>query len=276
MPPLISVVSPSWNQGEFLEECIKSCISASPDEVEHIVVDNCSDDSTPEVIARYPHLRSIVEADRGQSNALNKGIEAARADWILWLNVDDFLVEDTIEKYLDLVRQGCKFDAVYGHMNLVDQNSKLIRTVFQGQWRPWMIRFGAFGLPSTGTLFERSKLLEHPLAEDYHMIMDSEWSLRTAGRVRALRLRRETVAFRLTENNKTSSNVSTGAITPRHAEERLRLSSRFPAYGKWGETDQGIFYHSFTYLIRKIARFWILGDKFLSSLKKKVFDKTPA
>ena len=267
MKPLISVVSPSWNQGKYLAECLTSCLPENRDEVEHIIVDNLSNDLTLEVLAESPQVRSLIEKDSGQSDALNKGIQMARADWILWLNVDDFLVPGVIQKFLAEIRQGTAYDAIYGHMKLVDENSCKIRTVYQGRWRPWMIRFGIFGLPSTGTLFRKPILLENPISKDYHMIMDSEWCLRTAGKVRALRLDTETVCFRLSEDNKTAAHITTGKLTPRHAEERRKLAAYCPSYGKFGETDRGRAFHLATWCIRKAGRGLILTDKLLSKTR---------
>ena len=83
--PFFSVVTPSWNQGAWIEGCIKSVLQQGVEDFEHIVFDNCSDDQTAEVLARYPHLQTHIERDSGQSNALNKGFRQARGEIILSL-----------------------------------------------------------------------------------------------------------------------------------------------------------------------------------------------
>ncbi len=85
----ISIVTPSFNQGIFIEEAIKSVLSQGYSDLEHIIVDNCSTDTTASVLARYPHLKVICEPDQGQSDALNKGFKAATGDIVGWLNADD-------------------------------------------------------------------------------------------------------------------------------------------------------------------------------------------
>ncbi|MDB4295577.1 glycosyltransferase [Akkermansiaceae bacterium] len=273
MPPLISIVSPSWNQGAYIAECLSSCLVEEEGLIEHIVIDNCSDDETHQVIESFPHVRAIIEKDRGQSDAINKGIKAARGEWILWLNVDDFMIPGAVEHLIARIRSGIREDAVYGHMVLVDEHSERIRTVFQAWWRPWMIRFGVFATPSTGTLFRASILKENLIGEDFHMIMDTEWSLRTMGKVKALRLRREMVCFRLTEDNKTAAHIKTGHLTPRHAKERKVLGAKYPSYGNYGETGRGRLFHFGVKLVRKCGRFLILTDKVISKVQHDIKNK---
>lgn len=87
--PYFSVITPSWNQGAFIGECIESVLGQGDADFEHLIFDNCSTDSTAEVIARYPHVRCVRERDRGQSDAVNKGFLAAKGEIICWLNSDD-------------------------------------------------------------------------------------------------------------------------------------------------------------------------------------------
>lgn len=89
--PLFSVITPSYNQAAYIEGCIQSVLDQGvpPDQFEHLVFDNCSDDGTLEILARHPHVRVVSERDKGQGHALNKGLAAARGRIICWLNSDD-------------------------------------------------------------------------------------------------------------------------------------------------------------------------------------------
>src|SRR5438552_10816229 len=93
--PTISIVTPSFNQAQFVEECLQSVKSQSYGCVEHIVTDGVSTDGTVEIIKRYSqepssgYLRWASEPDHGQSDALNKGFRMATGDFVGWLNSDD-------------------------------------------------------------------------------------------------------------------------------------------------------------------------------------------
>lgn len=87
--PLISVITPSFNQAAYIEDTIRSVMMQDHPSWEHIVVDGGSTDGTRDILARYPHLRWVAEPDRGQADAVNKGLRLARGEIIGWLNSDD-------------------------------------------------------------------------------------------------------------------------------------------------------------------------------------------
>jgi glycosyltransferase involved in cell wall biosynthesis len=90
--PLISIITPSYNQGAFIEQTIRSVLLQDYPRVQHIVVDGGSTDGTLEVLRHYPHLEWLSEPDRGQADALNKGLRLAKGDIIGWINSDDYYV----------------------------------------------------------------------------------------------------------------------------------------------------------------------------------------
>ncbi len=93
----VSIITPSYNQGQYIEETIRSVMRQGPIDVEHIVIDGGSSDGTLEILQKYPHLKWISEKDGGQSDALNKGLALASGDIVGWLNSDDLYTEDILE-----------------------------------------------------------------------------------------------------------------------------------------------------------------------------------
>ncbi|MFH2101997.1 MAG: glycosyltransferase family 2 protein [Chloroflexota bacterium] len=108
--PKISIITPSFNQGQFIEETIRSVLLQGYPNLEYIIIDGGSTDQTIDIIRKYePWLAHWVsEPDRGQSHAINKGIEKATGDWIAWLNTDDIYLPDTFSKIATTVSQSAK------------------------------------------------------------------------------------------------------------------------------------------------------------------------
>ena len=95
--PRFSVITPSLNQGKYIETTIKSVLDQKFDSYEHIVIDGGSDDSTIEILKSYPHLKWVSEHDSGQSIALNKGFKMASGEIIAWINSDDWYAPKAFE-----------------------------------------------------------------------------------------------------------------------------------------------------------------------------------
>ncbi|BCA57121.1 hypothetical protein W02_42610 [Nitrospira sp. KM1] len=88
--PKLTILTPSFNQGRYIEQTIDSVRVQDYGPVEHIVIDGGSTDGTVDLLRRYPHVNWISEADRGQADALNKGLARATGDIIGWINSDDY------------------------------------------------------------------------------------------------------------------------------------------------------------------------------------------
>lgn len=124
--PKISVVTASYNQGRFLEECILSLIGQQYPNLEYILVDNESNDSTSETLKKYSKFIDvcIVEPDAGQSNAINKGLHRATGDILTWLNCDDRLAPEALHA-VALAFVNNKVDLVAGICQLMDVGGEI-------------------------------------------------------------------------------------------------------------------------------------------------------
>lgn len=96
--PLVSVITPTMNPGPRLARCLRSVTDQTYTHVEHIVIDGGSTDGSLEILATKPNVTWISEPDEGQSDAINKGFAMAKGDYLGWLNADDYLVPQAVER----------------------------------------------------------------------------------------------------------------------------------------------------------------------------------
>jgi glycosyltransferase involved in cell wall biosynthesis len=127
--PGFSIVTPSFNQAEFIERTLQSVLSQQGDfSVEHLVMDGGSTDGTLEILEKYAsNVRSVSEPDQGMADALNKGFAIASGEIIGWLNSDDTYLPGTLHKvanYFNL-HQECRW--LYGNCRIIDDKDHEIR-----------------------------------------------------------------------------------------------------------------------------------------------------
>ncbi|MEI6150437.1 MAG: glycosyltransferase family 2 protein [bacterium] len=124
----LSVITPSFNQGRYIERTVRSVLEQRGDfELEHIVIDGGSTDNTLDVLRRYePKLRWISEHDGGQSDALNKGFRMATGEVLAWLNSDDTYPPGALARVAEEYRRE-PFAWCFGHGAIIDENDRPIR-----------------------------------------------------------------------------------------------------------------------------------------------------
>ena len=119
MNPLVSVVTPSYNQGGYIEETIISVLNQNYKNIEYIIIDGGSKDNSVEVIKKYASKLAywISEPDKGQADAINKGFLKANGDYICWINSDDILYPDFISRRIKEFEQNPEIDMIYGDVD---------------------------------------------------------------------------------------------------------------------------------------------------------------
>jgi len=123
--PVVTVVTPSYNQGCFIRATIESVLSQKYPHLEYIVMDGGSTDETAAVVKEYSsRLTFISERDRGQSHAINKGFQMARGSVLAWLNSDDLYLPGSIHAAVDAFDRNPSAGAVYGEGYLIDSAGK--------------------------------------------------------------------------------------------------------------------------------------------------------
>lgn len=182
--PKISVVTPSYNQGTFIADCIRSVVSQGYPKTEHIVVDNCSSDETLDVLGAYnhlSHLTAVSESDDGQTDAINKGLKMATGDVLAWLNADDYYLPGAFEKISWVFREHPELDLVYGEAAFVDARGNLIRVKHDHAFDHRILLYYGCYIMSTATFFRRRIVDDGVLLDPgYKVTMDYEYFVRLA------------------------------------------------------------------------------------------------
>src|SRR5690348_2919169 len=204
-PPLVSVVTPSLNQGGYIEEAIVSVLAQDYPRIEHVVVDGSSTDETVEILQRHSHLRWVSEPDEGQAAAINKGFRMARGEIFGWLNADDYYLPGAVAAAVAALRES---DAalVHGGWRQVDERGELIRDVgvVPFDYRRELERANAVCQP--GSFFTADAFWAvGGLDESYRYAMDYELWLKLGARFPVVEVERIQAAYRYHPRSKSTA-----------------------------------------------------------------------
>lgn len=125
MLPLVTIVTPSYNQGRFIRDTIESVLSQNYPKIEYIIIDGMSADDTSDIVREYEdRLTFIREKDHGQSDAINKGFRMAKGEIVAWLNSDDVYEPDCIQRAVLEFQKHPDLGLLYGDGYIIDENGK--------------------------------------------------------------------------------------------------------------------------------------------------------
>jgi len=242
----ISVVTPSFNQGAFIEETILSVRNQRYPDCEHIVVDGGSTDGTIEVLKKYSNVRWISEPDRGQADALNKGFKISTGEIIGWLNSDDTYVENALERVAEFFETRPEVMLTYGYVYVMDAKSRIIRKRYSPDFDfGLLVRTGScYAQP---TFFFRRRILQDVGYMDSSLprAMDYEYILRVGKSLRVQKMPVFLGHFRTHPGSLSHSGVAdeTETRTGRLIQERYcsDLPNKYPGV-LYGVRDYSILY----------------------------------
>lgn len=175
--PLVSIVTPSYNQGKFLEETVLSVLNQSYPNLEYIVIDGGSTDGSGKIIRQYEDRLAywVSEPDRGQAHAINKGFAQANGQIMGWLNSDDLLCSKAVARVVDAFVKEPTLNVVCGFRKVIDKSGKVSGYLahppaIDDVLKRWCII-------AQETVFWRRRVWEHlgPLNEEFTYTMDYEY-----------------------------------------------------------------------------------------------------
>ncbi|NWG08295.1 MAG: glycosyltransferase [Chloroflexi bacterium] len=180
--PLVSIVTPSFNQARYLEQTLRSVLEQDHPRLEYIVIDGASKDGSVEIIRKYQNRFAfwVSEKDSGQAEAINKGLSRANGGIVAWLNSDDYYLPGTISSAVRVFEENPDVVLIYGDMLAVDERGRTINLLKYGQYSLQdLLCFQIIGQPS---VFFRREALEKAGSLDttFHFLLDHHLWIRIA------------------------------------------------------------------------------------------------
>jgi glycosyltransferase involved in cell wall biosynthesis len=210
--PRISIITPSYQQGQYIERTIKSVISQDYQNLEYIIQDGGSRDNTLEIIKKYENYLSSYESkkDRGQSHAINQGFTKSSGEIMAWLNSDDILLPGALNYIGKFFTMNPEVDVVYGNRVIITENDFEVARWIMPEHDDEILSWADY-IPQE-TLFWRRDIWERSgsgINENFHFAMD--WDLilrfRKIG-AKIVRLPRLIGGFRVHSEQKTNTNIA--------------------------------------------------------------------
>lgn len=236
---LLTIVIPSYNQGEFIEQTLQSVLAQKSEDIEVFVIDAGSTDNSVEIIKKYQDKLDfwVSEPDRGQSHAFNKGFQRATGHYLTWVNSDDLLLAGAIDTFRSFVKHKRMPDWVAANSMWVDVDGHIISCTVNAGWSDYAKKSGALTVTGPSSFFSKA-LLERVgwLREDYHYSMDTElWYRFAANDVRYETMNHYVWALRLHPGAKVSGgdfDKEHPSVQKRANETRRTSELYYPNFSK--------------------------------------------
>jgi len=182
--PLVSIITPSYNQAQFLEQTIQSVLGQDYPRIEYIVIDGGSSDGSKAILEKNGPRLSYWQSqkDKGQTDAINQGFARATGEVLAWLNSDDLLYPSAVSKAVEALKRYPQAVMVYGNCELVNGQGKLISRFPAAQTDLAKLRQGYVHIPQQAAFFlvEAWKQVG-PLDPSFFFAMDYDLWTRLAG-----------------------------------------------------------------------------------------------
>lgn len=208
--PKISIITPSYNQADFLEDTILSVLNQNYPNLEYIIIDGKSTDHSVEIIRKYADRLTywVSEKDNGQSHAINKGLEKATGEIVTWLCSDDLYVPGTLHEVAGIFLQNPEVDMIHGKSVLFGNRKKEQEIGGNIRHLP-LCYYSGIPYPQPSSFF-RKKIFDETglLNEELHFGMDYDLLVRTALSYSIMHIDKVFSRYRLHSSSKTVSQLS--------------------------------------------------------------------
>jgi glycosyltransferase involved in cell wall biosynthesis len=204
--PLVTIVTPSFNQAPYLEETIQSVFNQTYSNIEYIIMDGGSTDGSEEIIKRHQKKLAhwVSEKDRGQTDAINKGFALAKGDILAWINSDDTLLPNAVGEAVKFLQVHPEVGLVYGDANYINEKSRVTGRFPAAQTDLPRLRRGYVHIPQQASFFRKSIWDQvGPLDPEFFFAMDYDLWVRIARKTEIRYLPRLWANFRLHRGAKT-------------------------------------------------------------------------
>jgi glycosyltransferase involved in cell wall biosynthesis len=180
--PLVTIITPSYNQARFLEQTMRSVLEQDYPNIEYMVADGGSTDGSVDLIQKYSNRLKwwVSEKDSGQADAINKGFTRASGEIIAWINSDDYYMPGAIAGAVKALADHPEVGMVFGNVRVVDETEKVLNQLSYGDWGlADLMSFHIIGQPA---VFMRREVLEKVghLDQSFHLLLDHQLWIRLA------------------------------------------------------------------------------------------------
>jgi glycosyltransferase involved in cell wall biosynthesis len=271
--PRVSIVTPSYNQGQFIEGTIRSVLLQGYPNLEYIIIDGGSEDKSVDIIGRYePWLTYWVsEPDRGQSHAINKGFRRASGEVAAWLNSDDQYLPGTLKKVAEQAHRYPEAGAWAGGGRRI--NSRSGKVIWErlppGLEFSQILSWKEYYLPQPSCFLNRRVLKDDIyLDESYHLQMDFDLWLRISQKFSMIPIE-QILSINLHHSKAKTASLR---LKNRAMAERWLILGKYGSHGSIIKEIEKFLDADFIVFLKNI--FFALLDRYKNYKRRKIFNKT--
>lgn len=256
-----TIITPSYNYGHYINDCLNSVSEQEGVIFEHLVMDAGSTDQTAEIVRKFPHATFYQEPDEGMSDGINKGFKRAQGKWVMWLNADDRLKPRALQTIISHSYQHEEADILHGGWDFIDESGNFLRrmTAVKFDFRT-LIQHGCY-IGSTACFFKRETTIDEGLILDtrFRLCMDGEYYARLHKAGKRFQIVPAQIAdFRIHSSSISQSNLNKedlgSLLNLQHQAAEARALRRYYGYKLFRDENLNMIADGFLYHIYRFKK----------------------